>query len=83
MQEPMRSKEAKIAFIEQLTTGVTMNIVANIDKIPEHWDGIELRRYIADKFEESTMVLQRGTVRSNGYSKRLKAYHNDVIVNNL
>ncbi|WP_024516990.1 hypothetical protein [Bradyrhizobium sp. Tv2a-2] len=74
----------KIQFVNDLTTAIVEEIIENIPRMPEDWDGHELRRYIADKFEEKTGgSLGRGVVRSGGNSKRMAAYRNDVIVRNL
>ncbi len=75
--------EQKFAFAAELIDSVKFEILGRIDDMPEDWDGIELRRYIADKFEESVGVLARGRVRSSGNSNRLRAYHNEVLVRNL
>lgn len=42
--------------------------------MPDEWDGEELRRYLADRFEHECNLLARGQVRSSGSSKRLAAY---------
>jgi len=68
----------KISFVQQLTTAVADEIITNIEtgKIPEEWDGIELRWYIAEKFNQ---VVFKGT----GSKARKRDYNNTVIVNNL
>lgn len=73
----------KRAFVDELINNVHSAIVDKIDDMPEEWDGIELRRYIADKFEESTIILRLGRVRSRGHSRRLRDYRNEVLVRNL
>lgn len=72
------SKEEKAEFVEELVESVTRSIQALIasDKIPEDWDGHELRHFIADKFDFERMHrVMTG--------KRLKDYRNTVILNNL
>jgi hypothetical protein len=74
----------KIEFVASLTESIVKEILSNIPLMPEQWDGHELRRYIADKFEEKTGgSLARGVVRQNSTTKRLAAYRNEVIVRNL
>ena len=78
------TQEEKITFVRELIDNVRDEIIAKVPNMPDEWDGHELRRFIADRFEEANMgLLARGQVRSRGNSKRLKAYRNEVIVNNL
>jgi hypothetical protein len=51
-------------------------------KMPDTWDGHELRRYIADKFEEATITLKPGT-KDAGYRRRLREYQAIRIERNL
>ena len=63
-------------FIYSLTSRIGAELIQQIEagKIPEDWNGIELRQLLADKFAESTATMDR---------KRKSQYHNTVIVNNL
>ena len=51
----------------ELVVSVIANVQAEIltaftnGKIPEDWDGFELRWYLADKFEECQLMGKRGT----------------------
>ena len=49
-------------------------VLANVDKMPEEWDGIELREYVADKFTESKAAPSE---------RRFRDYRNEVLVRNL
>ncbi len=44
------NKEQKIKFVKDLIRVGRHNILKKIDKMPDEWDGIELRRYVADYF---------------------------------
>lgn len=79
------TREDQVDFVRDLTDTVRTRIVKRIAEgdVPEHWDGLELRRYIADCFEEATLDLRRGVVRYRGQTKRLRAYRNDVLINGL
>jgi hypothetical protein len=62
-------------FVRELSESVINSICDKIgDGIPAEWDGHELRRYIADKFEAETTNLT---------NKRNRDYKNAVLVNNL
>ena len=75
--------EDKRRFIGELIDAVTITILARVDQMPEEWDGIELRRYIADTFMEQTMHFQPGRIRSGGHQPRFKAYRDAIIARNL
>ena len=77
------TKEDRRQFIDDLIVDVHAHIAEKIEAMPDHWDGVELRRYIADQFEGSVGVLRHGYIRSHGQSKRLKAYSLDVVTNDL
>jgi len=79
----MNAKE-RTDFILDLIASVRNDIcVEKVEHMPDHWDGEELRRYVADRFEAETNILARGRVRQNGATKRLAAYHAAVILRGL
>jgi hypothetical protein len=71
----MNTDEKKV-FINELVDRVKSEILAKVDRMPDNWDGIELRQYISDNFKEAVLV---GTM-SNG---RKRDYQNDTIIHNL
>lgn len=72
------TKAGKKRFIRDLIKNTQGTILANIDKMPNEWDGIELRQYIADKFSESIYVPFTGNEKM-----RRREYKNEVLVRNL
>lgn len=72
--------ESKVEFVNNLTKSVCDEIVGKIltGKIPQEWDGHELRELLADKF-----AAERSEPLSNKRSARYKAYRNAVLTNNL
>ena len=72
----MLTKSDKMLFVLDLTRSVSEQILSLIreNKVPEDWDGHELRELLADKFAAQTTALSRS---------RKKAYRNAVLVNNL
>jgi hypothetical protein len=66
-------------FIDQLVHSVKSDLVklATSGKLPEDWDGTELRWLIADKFAD---VVIGGAGKA---SKRKREYKNTCLVNNL
>lgn len=72
------SSAEQILFVKQLTDTITDKVVTNIlnGKIPESWDGVELRQILADHYAHAS--LDRFFTRS-----RRAAYYNVVSINNL
>jgi len=78
------TKEEKLQFIGELTASVKASIIDKVDDMPEEWDGIELRRYIADKFEEQVFSEFRSDrVGGLNRARRLHAYRNECLTRNL
>ena len=66
--------EEKIKFVKTLSEVVANRIIADIadGKIPENWEGYELRQLMTDRTNRFPFTGTRKT-----------AYQNDVIINNL
>lgn len=69
--------QEKRDFIQSLIETVETEIMNKTGKMPENWDGHELRLYIKDKFSDVVW----GDV--NKKSKRYRDYKNTVLVDNL
>lgn len=70
------TKNEKYQFVKQLTNTITRDVVEKIEsgKIPENWDGLDLRLYLADRFDRATVKTTKA---------RKKEYNNTVLINNL
>jgi len=68
----MNTQDKKI-FIDELTNAVKVSILHRIDAdaIPDEWDGIELRQYIADQFNAATVKMSRD---------RKRDYNNTILI---
>jgi hypothetical protein len=73
------TSEDRRQSIDDLIEYVRARVMEKVDAMPDEWDDVELRRYLADQFELCTGILRRGYIRSHGQSKRLKAF-NDMVV---
>lgn len=69
----------KLRIIDELIDGVKVSIIKKVRVMPEEWDGIELRWYVAEMFKE--MIVDPTT--RHEYKKRYKEYRNTVIVAGL
>jgi len=63
-------------FIEELIGSVKEEIISKSPNMPDSWDGIELRQYIADRFSDA--VIKRLLSGS-----RKRAYKNTLLISNL
>lgn len=70
------TKQEQKKFVKELVGNVVGDILKAIaeGKIPADWDGIELRKLLADKFQHQTLRTTRS---------RTRKYNNAVVVNNL
>lgn len=70
-------REAQERFVKELGSAVIDEIVKKIREgiLPEYWDGVELRRYMADKFEHQTVTITNRSRRLN--------YNNELLIKNL
>lgn len=75
----MKTKREQRRFVKELRARIENTLLDHIKngRIPENWDGIELRELIADTADRS-----RAGHDTFG-RQRLKDYRNTVIVNNL
>lgn len=64
----------KKVFIHDLCSSIKHSILEKVDRMPEDWNGIELRQLLADRFADATAPMQR---------KRMKEYKNTVRILNL
>ena len=75
----MKSKKEQKRFIKNLCDSVKLDLISKLEggKVPENWDGIELREWIADSFRNEAYYFR------DKRNARYKNYVNDRIVNNL
>lgn len=70
------TRQEQIKFVSALSNLIARRVIDLVknDKIPEDWDGVELRQYLSDMFAGSTHAMP---------TKRKRAYKNALLVNNL
>ena len=76
------TREEQIRFIQDLCTNICGEVVKRVlaGKIPEEWDGQELRCLLADKFEDSASM---SIIRREKRGRRKSEYRNTCTINNL
>ena len=70
------TRDEQIKFVEELSKNILNGIAVDIEdgKIPEDWDGFELRQLLSDRSAPAFASMNKA---------RARDYKNTVIVNNL
>jgi hypothetical protein len=71
------TRQEKEQFIKDLMGDVQKSMLEKLDRVPEEWDGFELREWIANAFDWERMN------RYPNINKRIKAFLHEVTVRNL
>lgn len=76
------NKGEQKTFVRELADNIVKEICGHIDdgKVPEEWDGHELRVLLADAFDRSARM---SLIRTEPRRGRSRDYHNTVRVRNL
>lgn len=69
------TKDEQRQYLESCLESQRKYLMDRLDRVPENWDGIELRNWFADAAVSG--------YRSKMDRQRQREYKNDVIVNNL
>lgn len=71
------TKAEKIHFIRELCESTCATAIERVDRMPEEWDGHELRLYLSQLFADNVSATM------SQKSKRGRDYQNAVLVNSL
>lgn len=75
------NKRQKKRFVKELIRNVAREVLAKVEHMPDEWDGHELRKYIADRFEDANCGLLRHGTGSNRH--RIRDYTTAITVHDL
>jgi hypothetical protein len=70
------SPDQKREFVVQLCNSVMQTVLDKVVYMPDAWDGMELREYVAEKFDDACYLRKQ----PNANRKRLHSYRNDCVV---
>lgn len=67
----------KDQFVHQIMSDLKHEILKRVDRMPEEWDGHEIRQFILDYYSQNYLIgdALRG--------KRKKEYKNTILIENL
>jgi hypothetical protein len=71
--------DARVEFIKTVFAEAEKDILAKAPRMPEHWTGLQIKRFLTEYFKERVDMPSR----LNGNTKQGLEYKNDVIRNNL
>lgn len=76
------TRTQQVKFVRDLSKSIADSIIKQINtgKIPENWDGHELRVLLEEHHSQSAGM---SAIRRDGRSKLAMSYRNTVLVNNL
>lgn len=76
------TKQQQIEFVRELSDSIQKGIVALIEsgKIPEQWDGHELRMLLEHRHKQSADM---SLIRKEARRKRAQEFWNTIIIENL
>ena len=66
----------KREFVEELIDNLRVDLLEKLDKMPEHWDGKQMRRYLEDYVKTNINYFRMD-------KKEIQEYENDVLIHNL
>lgn len=70
------TKEEKQEFIETLCNDLKGFLLSKVDKIPEEWDGVEIRQLMEDAVTQQYNWTKMPRARK-------RSYNNEVVVRNI
>ena len=75
------TKQEQKQFVRELTWNVAKDMLKLIedDRVPEGWDGHELRQWISERYRQVAF----GSFSENKKRKRFQEYRNETITRNL
>ena len=76
------TQQEKIEFIQTFFDTTKEAILRKVKYMPEEWDGLELREYIADDVDRNCRYMSRKANKAI-YRKRLRAYRSALITTSL
>jgi len=75
------TKQQQIKIINELVSDVKTRLLDDVMRIPENWDGLELREWVGQRFQNTRVMSHEGNKKL--FAKRLKDFNNDCLVMNL
>jgi hypothetical protein len=79
---PITTKAGKRQFIKQLSKSMELKFLDKIDHIPDNWNGIEIRAWMATDWERENPFKHHGAILDEGlyraHQRRARIFKNDL-----
>jgi hypothetical protein len=59
------------------------DILDKVEKLPENWDGWEIKHWIAEKFDSEDLLSRNKNQLSSVKKWKRRECENDILINNL
>ncbi len=82
-EHPITTKAGKRQFIKQLSKNMERKFLDKLDHVPDNWDGIEIRAWMATTWQAENPFPKGYTARSGYANNRARAFKNDLITRPL
>jgi hypothetical protein len=69
------TKQEQTKLIKSFLNSMKKDLLDKVEKLPENWDGWEIKHWIAGKFDSENLLSRN--------KNRLRDCENDILINNL
>lgn len=77
------NKQEQTKLIESFINSMKKDLLDKVEKLPENWDGWEIKHWIAEKFDGEDLLSRNKKQLSHVKKWQRRECENDILVNNL
>lgn len=77
------TKQEQTKLIESFLNSMKKDLLNKIEKLPENWDGWEIKHWIAEKFDSEDLLSRNKKQLNNMKKLQRRECETDILINNL
>lgn len=77
------TKQEQTKLIESFFNSMKKDLLNKIEKLPENWDGWEIKHWIAKKFDSEDLLSRNKKQLSSVQKWKHRECETDILINNL
>lgn len=77
------NKQEQIKLIKSFLNSMKKDLLDKVEKLPENWDGWEIKHWIAEKFDSEDLLSRNKNQLSSVKKWKRRECENDILINNL
>jgi hypothetical protein len=77
------TKQEQTKLIKSFLNSMKKDILDKVEKLPENWDGWEIKHWIAEKFDSEDLLSRNKNQLSSVKKWKRRECENDILINNL